>query len=575
MPKTTQAAKATKKATKTARAFDIDTPALPFPDIAVRDIDVARPPWLDDILVPWRTCAQRILVVADGGLDFNESNQFGLTRFLLAMETAMPFGLKPVIQIAHRSNNPAAASAAMKAKFTFHPGFTFATGASGAALMNGSARRFDQIWLFGISGTPISDNEVRVLASFMAARGGVFATGDHETLGIGMSGRLPRVRKMRDWSGVPMNGFDRIDTVNQPSPDGLWNFDSQSDTLAQRIFPHFEQTSPGVYVAHPLLRYGASGSFQTGVIDRLPDHPHESRCLAGYDLSDPYTLVTGVEPVEFPTLPGVSAPFAPQIVATSVSGGRISEKGPVTPKCFGAISAYDGHRVNLGRIVCDATWHHFVNINLDGTGSPRKGLRVQVSLPPPFPPLLLPNADLLKIHQYYRNIAEWVGPVRRCRWFLDLVVARFQFPLLEELPRPLPPRPRWPDLLGIGALVEQALDARSGRGTAVDVVRELLADQPRAMAMLEGGGAAAAGDTDGPASLVSAADLARGLMGAMAHAVFGRLPDDPWQLREQFESAKDPDAEAERTMAAGLKAGLQLAHEHYRAAAQATLKALG
>jgi hypothetical protein len=64
-------------------------------------------------------------------------------------------------------------------------------------------------------------------------------------------------------------------------------------------------------------------------------------------------------------------------------------------------------------------------------------------------------------------------------------------------------------------------------------------------------------------------------MGAMAHAVFGRLPDDPWQLREQFESAKDPDAEAERTMAAGLKAGLQLAHEHYRAAAQATLKALG
>ena len=47
-------------------------------------IGIRRPPWLDDILVPWRICAQRILVVADG-LDFNESNGFGLTRFLLAL----------------------------------------------------------------------------------------------------------------------------------------------------------------------------------------------------------------------------------------------------------------------------------------------------------------------------------------------------------------------------------------------------------------------------------------------------------------------------------------------------------
>ena len=51
-------AKSSKAATPVAR------------DLSV--IGIRRPPWLDDILVPWRICAQRIPVVADG-LDFNET----------------------------------------------------------------------------------------------------------------------------------------------------------------------------------------------------------------------------------------------------------------------------------------------------------------------------------------------------------------------------------------------------------------------------------------------------------------------------------------------------------------------
>lgn len=539
--------------------------------VVPRDLVVKRPPWLDDILFPWRICAQRILVVADG-LDFNETNGFGLTQFLLTLETAAPFGLAPIIHIAHRDNNPAAASAAMQAKFTFHPGFTFVDGSAAHALMNGGVRRFDQLWLFGITDDAIGDDEVRVIASFMAARGGVFATGDHETLGRGMSGRLPRVRKMREWAAVPVGGQGRIDTVNEPSPGGPWTFDSQSDTLAQRIFPHFDEPSPGTYVAHPLLRYGASGNFQTGVVDVLPDHPHESECLAGWDLADPYTLVAGVDPVEFPPLPGAAAPFAPQIVATSISGGRILEKGPVHPRCFGAISAYDGHRVGKGRIVCDATWHHFVNINLDGTGNSSGHHGLQDALPT-LPPTYTPNAAYLKIKQYFRNIAEWVGPVRRCRWYIDLVVERFRYPLLEEV-SVLPPKPGWPELVELGAKVEGALDARCGRGTGAGLVQELLADRPHALALA--GVRDALGDSGEKiaGSLVPPLELTRGLLGALAMGVFAGLPRSPWELRKVFEKNRDLDALADQTLDKALQAGLGIAREHYAQAAQRTLAAV-
>lgn len=527
-------------------------------------IGIRRPPWLDDILVPWRICAQRILVVADG-LDFNESNGFGLTRFLLALETASPYGLAPVIHIAHRADDDNVASAAMKAKFSFHKNFRFVNSSAAHALMNGSARRFDQLWIFGIGSAPIPDAEVRVIAAFMAARGGVFATGDHENLGFGMGGRLPRIRKMREWSAVPVGGPGRIDTVNQPSPDGEWNFASQSDTLPQRIFPHFDFAS-GSPLAHPLLRLPGSSDPRFGVIDVLPDHPHESECYAGAALHEPYNLVSGIDTNEFPTLPGSAQRLSPQIAATSMSGGRIAEKGPVAPRCFGAISAYDGHRVSLGRIVCDATWHHFVNINLDGTGAgaSRSGLGEFV---PPGSANFVPNAAFAKIAQYYRNIAHWIAPVRWCRWYLDLVAIRYTFPLLEELPE-VPPRPPWPERVRIGALVEAALDLRDGRGSAALLVGELLAMQPAFEAL------AGVNGRDDDATLVDATGFRRGVLGTLAQAVFEGLPASPWQVRRQFEKNKDPHAVVDKLFAGAVRQALRDGPAHYAQAAKATLATL-
>lgn len=36
------------------------------------------------------------------------------------------------------------------------------------------------------------------------------------------------------------------------------------------------------------------------------------------------------------------------------------------PHSFGLVSAYDGHPAGVGRITCDSTWHHFINVNLIG-----------------------------------------------------------------------------------------------------------------------------------------------------------------------------------------------------------------
>ena len=70
---------------------------------------------------------------------------------------------------------------------------------------------------------------------------------------------------------------------------------------------------------------------------------------------------------EYPAFAGTR--LAPELIATSsIVGGRASVdvKGPVSPRSFGAIGAWDGHRVSRGRVVVDATWHHFFNINLTG-----------------------------------------------------------------------------------------------------------------------------------------------------------------------------------------------------------------
>ena len=100
--------------------------------------------------------------------------------------------------------------------------------------------------------------------------------------------------------------------------------------------------------------------------------------------------------------------------------------------------------------MCDATWHHFVNVNLVGLLDP----------PDTF-------TDFHQIARYYRNIFDWLTPTRRrwCRWWIDLAIARYGARLFEEyvpLPHPCP----WDLRVELGRRVEAELESGRGRGVA-------------------------------------------------------------------------------------------------------------
>jgi hypothetical protein len=74
---------------------------------------------------------------------------------------------------------------------------------------------YNEIWLFGDEGydfypvsppdpatrepSGLTKSELAAITNFMQAGGGLFAVGDHDGLGSGMSGRIPRLQYMRKW----------------------------------------------------------------------------------------------------------------------------------------------------------------------------------------------------------------------------------------------------------------------------------------------------------------------------------------------------------------------------------------
>lgn len=491
-----------------------------------------RPPvWMDPSTVDRIRCRQRILVVTDS-LNFTETDQFGLSAFVDELQLIAP---PPIVTTRTRGSGAPA--------FRFDGTVTTAN--------------FDQIWLFGATGAPLEDDEVQVMWRFMEDGGGVFATGDHLELGLPLCGDLPRVRKMREWRSTPMVD-ERIDTLTNPGVDRFVQFDDQGDEFPQRIFPHYRASGPS-WFPHPILRSPA------GDIDVLPDHPHESVCLAGGDLSEQYAM-HGLVVEEFPGVGG--RPLSPEIIASSVSAGRhVTDTGkpPTTPRLFGAISVWDGHRVGKGRIVTDATWHHFVNVNLDGTGtrSGRPGLAA---------------APRAQVGEYFRNIADWLVPTRRrwChRWF-EVVVQRYEYPLFEEWQR-LPDGSSWEDRVALGRLVEAAFEANRGRGHTAELVAEALAlgKQPFIEKLLRLRSSSEPAEKDhGKGQLLIDVDAIRhGLAGSIFDALVRDLPATGEELKGYLADSHDDD-HIVGVVAAATGAALQAAREHYRKSVERTLDVL-
>jgi hypothetical protein len=256
-------------------------------------------------------------------------------------------------------------------------------------------------------------------------KGGVLAMGDHHFLGATLAWKIPRVRSMRRWTNA--DGVPPIDgPITSPGGATRYRHDTnqpqnalQADPASTAVIPigaeqdHIPQQIEVRYFGkfikrrpHPILCGGP-----LGVIDVLPDHPHEGWIYedAEVPVNAEYNFGAGVQGLDFPdAVDGGSRPL-PQAIAWANPWpeppyDHAKQPTPVTR--FAVIGAYDGHRANVGRVVVDSTWHHWFNMNIDGlqeeaeAGSPEA----------------VDNWN--KVKTYFRNVAVWLSPPSKQRSML-------------------------------------------------------------------------------------------------------------------------------------------------------------
>jgi hypothetical protein len=380
--------------------------------------------------------AIRVLIVLDGVYRFAEPAAVKDFTYTALVDALTGAGMQ--VTKAHRQTD---ATADIQS-------FNFATSVN---LMD-----FDVVWLIGFDGRNVSGTSAdalgepqrAALARFMDAGGGVFATGDHDSIGANMCGYLPRVRALRCWfgagdaaspmpAGFPRNfpplGVDRADTT-QRNPLGNYDFnadgtvdnivwfENQSDSVPQAIVP---ATTP----AHPILRRNGSDVLV------FPDHMHEGNTLGevpGYDYTQSVTL-DGQSFAEFPLvaghreLPAVIATGQTTNFASRNADSNVSlDPAQSAPKPVNSLSVYDGRIAGVGRVVTGATFHHYVDINLTGDGDILSAAQLARTGPDAAKGQgFNANAAVFdQIKQVFVNITEWLA---RPRPAVQIVLERSTF----------------------------------------------------------------------------------------------------------------------------------------------------
>ena len=420
---------------------------------------------LIDKLVWIKPCKVRILMVVDNQISFNHS-YFGLSTVIDTLNNNPEWWVNFELTKAHRQTDfskPPAADPAYAIYGPDYENFHFDQA-------DFDINDYDQIWFFGFNsgnsqvGSPplaLTDDELEIVYRWMnETRGGVLAMGDHDTLGEALCHRFPRVRNMRKWTladGVPDNlGPDRHDTNlkgHDYGPTGVdesaqYSFDDESDDVPMKLrlrwYHHHGCTHKHHFHHHwhHFLRRSPHPVFcgTDGVIKIFPDHPHEGEVVVPANLNDSPGF-NAYSHREYPDFGG--SPKSPEIIAWArVQDDHTDEndvsKGAANGKEFGAVGAYNGHCVSVGRVIVDSTWHHWFDVNL--TGRPVLSGSTDLRKHDGFNDTAAGQQALAKIKNFYRNVAIWLSPPSklRCMSLRALWGSIHRYPLVADLHAKLP-----------------------------------------------------------------------------------------------------------------------------------------
>lgn len=338
----------------------------------------------------------KILLYTDDPLGItNDDGFFGLQSMIVRLQAHQPRFAIFAIQFLSRSSNIAR-----------HADNRLDVALERERTRSGSP--FDEIWFFGthqvtttgrtagpFGGGPQSEldaAERAALESWMDAAnagGGVMIAGDHsenrprdavtiptsacpddsgvhEPLAQGRAiGRcVPRAGLMRVWHGDPNREPRNTDTVGF----GGGQEDATPQTIVPLSFDENGTLSPGGK-PHPVFFYRPNE-----FINVLPDHQHEGALVNKFDPND-WPSQGSIQPL-------------PQVIAMGLNQRNAS--------LFDLLSAYDGDSVNVGRIIADSSWHHYLNVNLTNFHHPAA---------------IGTASD--KIGQFYSNLGIWLAPKKK------------------------------------------------------------------------------------------------------------------------------------------------------------------
>lgn len=422
-----------------------------IPDVPLVDTleHLARQRWdaariRPELYWPWRNPVTVKLLLVTDGLDFGDGD-FGLSAFITSLINDGRRYARFDITLAHLQSTVTDQQMLVREPRISNriKGFRFDVASHFTSTM------YDEVWLFGVEtnfkqsayGTRntsasypadrLSDAELDRLTAHMNDKRGLFATGDHASLGAGLGKAVDRARNMRHWADfgsgeISMGGPNRNDS-NAVGHDPGTQFSDQSDDVPQHLDLELYHSPTGWFreerYPHPIL------CSPTGRIDVFPDHPHEGEVRVPPDLG----LSCRDGSPEYPGRLDGTGREDPRIIARGrvPAGNTAGSKQATVAHGFGVLCAYDGHVAGVGRVVTDSTWHHFVNVNLIGIFE--GGGFDDFDRPGEDPTKhtgFLASAQgqevLKKIQHYYVNTAVWLAPPDRIRamndqWWWDLI----------------------------------------------------------------------------------------------------------------------------------------------------------